>query len=254
MTDPVAADAVGLLRERVHAVSVELRLPEPVRSGAWLVWPTLRASSCTIKTAGTFFYADAVRRALSRQGPFVMAELWIEQTGQYAGAVRVSVDGETLGAIPHGLADEFRDVVEQLHQGGLAATCRAELEGGPVGSDGYVDVWLCAKPEPRPDDEPFLPPLHWRDVTLDDGYAEALDESLNSRAKSKSVTRYGELIPVAGGGWRLRLDGKAIGSLDAGPYGRLAEAREAGFPLTCHISIARKPERPLRVGVGLPVD
>lgn len=65
---------------------------------SWLAWQTLTYSGAAqIKTAGVMHHAAEVRAAAASYGRLVMAELQIEQTGQYAGAVRVHVGGWNSG-------------------------------------------------------------------------------------------------------------------------------------------------------------
>jgi hypothetical protein len=52
----------------------------------------------------------------------------------------LSAGGILLGSIPRGLADEFREAIEQLHKAGLMATCRASLEADLNDDETYVDV------------------------------------------------------------------------------------------------------------------
>jgi hypothetical protein len=225
-----------------------------VHDASWLAWPTLSAGGGgQIKTAGVYYHKGTLRSAIARFGSLVMAKLVIELTGEYAGAVRVTVGGKEPGSIPHGLAPEFRDAVEQLHKEGLPATCRAALEAEDDTDEAYVDVFLWASPTPRSDDEPFLPPALGPTVRLDNGEAERLDEALHSRAKSKRIAKVGELLPMDCG-WRVALDGRPVGTLEPGAYDRLREARAAGFPLTCRVRIIREFGKPLRVLADLPPD
>jgi len=147
--------------------------------------------------------------------------------------------------IEHGQA-AFREAVEECHKAGLPATCRAELEADLNDDEGYVDVFISARPSLRSDDEPFLPPCGGTRVHLDEGEAERLDESLHSRAKTKKATRLGELLHTPCG-WRVSLDGQPIGTLETERYQRIEEARAAGFPLTCWVDITRAQGKPLRV-------
>jgi len=220
----------------------------------WLAWPTLSAGGGgQIKTAGVYYRKDALRTAIAKHGSLVMATLSIETKGEYAGAVRVNVDGLEVGSIPHGQSSAFRDAVEQLHREGKPATCRAELEMDESPDDGYVDVFIWAAPLPRAADEPFLPLGGGPTLQLFDGQAERLDEGLHSKARGKRVVRPGEVLP-SGDGWLLALDGANIGTLGPESNRRLREAQEAGFPLTCRVRLIRDPDRPFRVAVDLPRD
>lgn len=225
-----------------------------VHDASWLAWPTLSAGSGgQIKTAGVYYHNGTLRSAISRFGSLVMAKLVIELEGEYAGAVRVTVGGKELGSIPHTLAAEFRDAVEQLHKEGLPATCRAVLEAEDGSDEAYVDVFLWASPKPRSDNEPFLPPGLGPTVRLDEGQAERLNELLHSRAKSKRIAKVGELLHTDGT-WRVALDGHPVGTLEPGTYDRVGEAGAAGFPLTCRVRIIRELGKPLRVVADLPRD
>ena len=196
---------------------------------SWLTWQTLTYSGAAqIKTAGVMHHAAEVRTAAAKYGRLVMAELRIEQGGQYAGAVRVRcVAGVELGSIPHGLAAEFRAVIARLSDGGHPATCRADLD---VSSGQYLDVWLCGKPRERADEDPFLPPMLGARVNVTPETVTYLDdEILGSRAKSKRVARTARLL-ARDGRWSVMLDGRELGTLPARRYRRLDEALAAGFP------------------------
>jgi len=229
--------------------------PSPARpssgvalSANWLQWPTLACRGGEIKTAGVYYYRDAVGRVLARYGTLVMAELRIETSGEYAGAVRVFVEGELVGSIPHSQAEAFRVVVHQLDELGAPATCRAEVE-----VDGeWCDVWLVARPAPRPDDDPFLPPSGSCRVILDSGQGERLNDSMRSTAKRKRVVVLGSLSKTTDK-WEVALDGERIGVLESDSHPALTAALAAGFPMTCWVRILREPERPLRVTADIPI-
>jgi hypothetical protein len=211
----------------------------------WLAWPTLRNGGGQIRTAGVSHHPDAVRKILNANGPLVMAELRIETTGQYAGAVRVFVAGEMLGSIPHDLAETFREVVSDLWSRDMVATCRAELE-----ADEWSNVWLDARPEPRPKDDPFLPPFSPFQVNLGPGEAERLDEGLQSRAKNKRVVTVGRLAPKPGK-WQLVLDDTPVGVIEDRLWA-VESAIVAGMPLSCQVRILREEGKGLRVMADLP--
>jgi hypothetical protein len=132
---------------RYSAEAVRLFGRHRRHGGSWLAWPTLSAGGGgQIKTAGVYYHKHDLRKAIARFGSLVMAQLEIELDGQYSGAVRVTAGGMTLGSIPHNVAEEFRDAVEQLHKTGLPATCRANLEADLNDDEAYVDVFLWASP------------------------------------------------------------------------------------------------------------
>jgi hypothetical protein len=219
-------------------------------SASWLAYPTLtHGNAGMVKFAGGHAYRREATDALRRFGPLVLAELRIEQKGQYAGAVRVYVAGAQVGSVPSGLADAYREIVETLARDGQPATVHAELE-----VDDYVDVWGLCKPQPRQADEPLLPTQYREDVHLLDGIASDLDESLRSRAKEKKVRRNCKLALKADGIWAVSEGGREIGTLDRKPYVRLRELMGAGLPLDAVVTIHRVPGRPLVVHVSIPPD
>jgi hypothetical protein len=217
---------------------------------SWLAWQTLTYSGAAqIKTAGVMHNAAEVRAAAARYGRLVMAELRIEDTGQYAGAVRVHVAGVELGSIPHGHAAEFRAVIGRLTEAGRPATCRADLD---VNTGEYLDVWLCGKPRERAEDDPFLPPMLGARLTPTPDTITYLDEEiLGPRANSKRVLRTATLLR-RDLRWMVMLDGRELGALPAGRYQRLEEALAAGFPMTCQLRVLRQPDRPVRVEADFP--
>jgi hypothetical protein len=196
---------------------------------------------------GATHHAAELARIMAQWGNLFTAELVIERTGQYAGAVRLLVGGEEVGSVPHGAADPYRPVIEALNAGGSAATCRISAE------EGELAPWLLilGRPAVRPDDAPFLPPVGAGDyVTLAAGEAERLEASLNSRAKTKHIARIASLT-VEPRGLAVWLDGIRVGSLP-GIYWWVNEAARAGFPLTCLASLRRDPDRGFRLQAFVP--
>ena len=219
---------------------------------SWLAWQTLTyPGSAQIKTAGVQHHEADLRRVVAAHGRLVMAELRIETDGPFAGAVRVFVGGAHLGAIPRGLGDDFRKVIDRLAADGQSALCRALLNAP---SAGYVDVWLCGKAKERAAEDPFLPPTLGARLDLSEEVVAYLDEVvLGTRAKSKRVVRTGALIE-RDRSWRVVVDGYDLGALPTARYSRLEQARAAGFPVTCQVRILRQPGRPLRVEADFPTD
>lgn len=217
-------------------------------SASWLAWPTLRIGGGQLKTAGVHAHADQVRSAYRQYGSLVMAQLRLEESGQFAGAVQVLVAGVPVGHVGSGLAEKFRPVATELAAAGLPATCRAQVDVAE-----YLDVWLDARPERRVEADPFLPPMSPYYTTLSDGMATSLDAGLNSKAKNKRVVTTAEVVPVATE-WVLRYGGEVIGAVNEPPVTRLQQAAAAGMPLTCQLRILREEGRPLRVMADLPGD
>ncbi len=222
----------------------------PATGGSWLAYPTLtHGDAGMVKLAGIHVHRKEITDALRRFGPLVLAELRIEQSREYAGAVRVQVSGAQVASVPAMLGDIYRETVEALARDGKPATIHAELEVGE-----YVDVWGLCKPLPRQEGEPLLPTQYREDVHLFRGVAAELDESLHSRAKEKKVRRNGVLLLGGDGTWSVAEGGRALGTLDGKPYRRLHEVKTAGLPLDVVVTIHRVPERPLSVHVSIPPD
>jgi hypothetical protein len=219
-------------------------------SGSWLAYPTLsHGDAGMVKLSGPTYYRAEIDAAIRCYGALALAELRVEMTGKYVGAVRVFVDGQQVASIPRGLADAYREVVESLNREGIAATIHVELE-----SDDYVDVWGLCKPERSRDGEPLLPTQYREDIDLLDGIASVLDESLNSRAKEKKVRRKGALSLGSNGRWSVSEGGRVLGTLERKPYKRLHEVMDAGLPLDVVVTIHRRPERELIAHVSIPPD
>ena len=219
----------------------------PPISPTWLAWPTLSEAGFGYEATGATHHSAELARIMAQWGDLFTAELVIERTGQYAGAVRLIVGGIEVGSVPHGAADAYRLVIEALNAAGSAATCRVSAD------EGELAPWLLilGRPAVRPDDAPFLPPVGAGDyVALAAGEAERLDASLNSRAKTKHVFRTASLT-VEPGGLAVWLDGVRVGDL-LGAYLRVKEAARAGFPLTCLAELRRDPGRGFRFEVFAP--
>src|SRR5215472_6017975 len=79
------------------------------RPGAsWLAYPTLsHGNAGMLKLSGPTYYRAEINAAIRRYGALALAELRVETTGQYAGAVRVFVDARQVASIPHGLTGEY---------------------------------------------------------------------------------------------------------------------------------------------------
>ena len=223
--------------------------PTP-HSGSWLAYPTLtHGDAGMVKFVGGHVHRKEAIDVLRSFGPLVLAELRVEQSGQYAGAVRVCVGDAQLGSVPSELADAYRKVVETLAHIGQPATIHVELEIGE-----YVDVWGLCKPQLRQDGEPLLPTQYREDVHLFGGIAADLETSLNSRAKEKKVRRNGAVSLGADGAWKVSERGRTIGTLASKPYKRLHELMRAGLPPDVVVTIHRRPGRPLSVHVSIPPD
>lgn len=219
-------------------------------SPSWIAWPTLVTNGTLIKSAGVTHYEANLKLTVRRFGKNVMAELRIQKSGKYEGAVGVFVGGRILGHLPSGHSKKFHPIIEELELEQIPATCRAELEFGDS-----CDVWLDATPRIRQDGDPFLPYGAGFEASLFDGHEMRLDEELHSKAKNKTVVKTGT-IERHTQALRLLVDGIAIGEL-ANPvadeiykeekFRMLSEVQKAGFPLTCRVRIVRAEERPLRV-------
>jgi hypothetical protein len=146
--------------------------------------------------------------------------------------------------------DESRDQKAQLTVGAVA------VPNGD-GADRYAAVESLAgaaqqrSPNEQPGPVAFLSWPGAVDVQLAPGQAERLDASLNSAAKSKEVTRLARL-ERDGESWRVLVDEVSIGSLVDGPFRCADEVEMAVSPLTCDVTINRRPGRPLKVTAHVP--
>ena len=208
----------------------------PFAPGSWLQIPTLADRHGDLALiAGSGFYREAVLRAIEKFGVLATADLRIQEDGQYAGAVRVYVDGQDVGAVASKLADPYRDVIRQLNDEGLPCTCHVRLEAEPDGDKIWVRVKLCGLPERRPAAAPFLP-------SIGDPAEVWLSEEGHSyitRIKPKlSATNpvVATLAHVSGSVWSVTIDRHEVGELHLRSRGAwLLEADEAGMPLTAHL-------------------
>jgi hypothetical protein len=197
-----------------------------------------------VKAAGPQHHRETIERIRAFGGPFVLATFVIEHGGQYDGAVRILVDDEVVGSIPQSHAEKWRKAVAAVDQ----ATGWVELDVGE-----FVDVWVRSLPTPCEPGTPFLPPFTEWTVPLDDASTAFFDAKLNSRAKTKRMVVHGEIHDrrETGAGWWLQVD-DTVSPLGVIDDAGLRQAQSAGFPLTCHVVIRRRLERPLRVEVLLP--
>jgi hypothetical protein len=197
--------------------------------------------------AGAHIYRAAIQNVLAVHGPLVMAEMRIEESGEYAGAVRVFVAGERIGSVALDQTGAYGSVVRKLNDDGMPTTCRALIEVHE-----YVNVWLAAKPEPRLADDPFIPELGVGvPVSLNEDGLDAAEAVLGSRAKNKRVKRVVELDHDMGE-WACVLDQLPIGELPHSSYRYLDAATLAGKPLTARLSVVRQEGHPVRVSVQFP--
>lgn len=220
-------------------------VPAPA-APSWLTATTLAPTvGAFSKMAGVFYHAEDVRRLAVSLGPFVTVTLRIETTGEYAGAVRVVVDGTVVGSVPHAQAGTYRAAIAALHP--RPATGWAELEA----DDQSVDVWLRATDQLRQPTDPALPPFAEQRVELDETTAAQFDAMLNSRAKQKRTTTTGIVTAASAGTWRVVV-GDVVAAVAAFDDRRLKEALAAGWEPSCYVQIVRRPDHPLSVLAYLP--
>src|SRR5215469_15786099 len=102
---------MALFRKRKPAPGVA-RLSTPAYSGtavsrpgaSWLAYPTLsHGNAGMLKLSGPHYHRTEINAAIRRYGALALAELRVETTGQYAGAVRAFVGGMQVASIPRGL-------------------------------------------------------------------------------------------------------------------------------------------------------
>ena len=132
---------------------------------------------------------------------------------------------------------------------GLEATCRARFDRSPT----WPRLWMVGEPEPRPSGAPFLPPLTEVAVDVDESEALRLDALFESRAKTQTVKRVGNLENADGKTW-LSLVGERAGALPGAQREYVGQVMSASLPTTCWAAIKRRPGRPLAVSVDVPDD
>lgn len=108
----------------------------------------------------------------------------------------------------------------------------------------------------RREGEPLLSAQYREDIDLLDGIASALDVSLASWAKEKTVRRNGVLslgsISLESKGvWNVSEGGRMLGTLERKSYKRLYEVLSAGLPLDVVVTVHRRPERELVAHVSI---
>lgn len=221
----------------------------PWVSASWIGFPTLKDGNGAVsKTTGVAHYRDSIEAAYRQFGPLVMAEMRVEQTGPFAGAVRVHIAGLQVGAIAHGHAEPYREIIHGLNRERKPATCHAEIELGE-----YVDVWLSAKPKARDPNDPFIPDVGpGIPVELSEQGHAYLQDRLGTRAKNKRIKRLAE-VERRGQTWHLTVEDQSLGTLPSAHYQRLEQAHRAGSPMNCRVGIVRQEGRPLRVSAGIPL-
>jgi hypothetical protein len=229
------------------------RPTEPAQgtSPTWLQWPTIvPQDSGRLPATEARFHSGTVVKLARRWGPIVTASLGVESEGEHS--VQVLVGGQLVANVPHEHFEEFRELVQEIDGEGQAATCRIQLEV----AEEWTEVWLPAKPQRRGAESPFFIGMGGGGarVVLDWGEKAKLEKSLKSRAKTKTVARLGTLNHV-GEAWRVQIGDDEIGTLEA-PYGfrfRYVEAAQAaGFPLTCTVTMKRRPDHPFLVWADVP--
>jgi len=233
--------------------------------GSWLTWPTLRESNLHHPIKGTASYQDniAIVAGRSASGPIehlVMAQFHRTTQGPYAGSLAVTVCGLRVGTISADNAPTYGPVLDALAANGQPAQCRAAIYGGHYepGSEGWrnfgVELLAHQPPEPRRDNDPFLPPHSGVAVDIVPAAAAGLDIRIGGRAKSKRIVVLGTLARDQTR-WAVTLAGLHAGWLH--PYtdhelDKLEEAARLQFALTCQTRLIREDGKPLRVAVDLP--
>lgn len=100
-------------------------------SGDWWQWPTL-AQTGAQQVVGESNYQEALAAAVDRHGRAVMAQLVTEPSNKYdRRAIRVDVDGRTVGYVPREDTEVFHPVLASLS--GRVVTARAVVSGGGTG-------------------------------------------------------------------------------------------------------------------------
>ncbi len=235
-------------------------------SSGWPQWTTLAGSgrNDSQTVVGESHYQDALKAVAGGRTengprrPCVVAELVREPKNRYdRNAVRVDIDGRTVGRIPAEDAPRYHEAIEHLRKQGLPATCRATILGGwdrGAADRGSFGVELDCSPEVWQPHHAFLP--HDRRVGVTDLDGE-VDEGAVFGGRSEfedvvQITIYDSRVLV----WHHGvLIGRASAKASAAQIPCLERLMSAGYPCTA-LARFRRPssttKRPFDVMVGLP--
>ncbi len=203
--------------ERVSLVAPTQRVPL-----TWLQAPTIAPSRETWQeVVGELSYRSALSDVVEAIAPaggqssrvLVTAQLARASNPHDRSAVRVMIDGETVGYIPRGETSLFHPVLRELERAALPASCRALISGG----DGLFGVWLSiAFPARRATTPP--PTFAGTDcrvsVVGEEKHQEHLEELLASgqlRSSELAETADGEVAVSVGGGLVAELSADSAG-------------------------------------------
>lgn len=263
---------MGLLDRLKGAVSTGLAAPSVPPH--WWQLPTLAPGFDAIGVVGESNYQPALEHAAQGRTPdgcrvqHVMTQLVREPRNKYdRNAVRVDIDGRTVGYVPREDAPSLHHVLDHLASHGYPATCRAYLRGGwDRGRDDRGSIGCVLDlAQPLAVFDPAtcgaLPEGTRVSVTREEHYADRLGALLGG-AKSRDVAaslRVVDADPHAkkpGPSIEVRADG-VIGYLTAKMTERhtplLRFAEEHGLPLTTRTRIERG-EKKVEAFVRLPKD
>jgi hypothetical protein len=214
---------------------------------SWIAWPTLIEKKVpTVPSYGGHKHPN-VPHIIQKYGHLVMVRFQIEPRGRSAGAIQCWVGSTMVCLATHWDEEPYQAVIESLAGDGFPATCRGVL----ARHTDFTSFEIFGRPERRPDDAPFLPPVEAVLVDVAQEEAQRLDDLLQSKAKNKTVRRVGTLVNHSGRTW-LSLDGVWTGALQGPPRPHVDGVVAAGFPATCSVVLRRQPDEPLSVAVEVP--
>ena len=222
-------------------------IPTFATDPSWIAWPTLLEKHQSMVPLYGGHKGPKVPSIIKEYGNLILVRFQIEPKGRSAGAIQCWV-GSTMICLAENMDETaFQAVIESLAADGQPATCRGTLQH----LTDFDAFSIFGRPERRPDDAPFLPPedVVTVDVAVDE--LQRLDDTMNSKAKTKAVRRVGTLVNHSGATW-LSLDGAWTGRVVGETRGYVDSVFEAGLPATCSVILRRQPDKPLAVTVEIP--
>jgi hypothetical protein len=216
-------------------------------SGNWWQWPAF-VQAGELYVVGESNYQDALAAAVERNGRTVMAELVAEPSNKYdRRAIRVDVDGQTVGYVPKAETDRWHPVLAQLS--GRPATARATIGGG--GSGYFFGIVVLASPSILDQRRGFL--YGSRQVVLQvpkDG-VDALAAQVPQGGCPADLSLDGETVVVDVGGVRV---GKLTKQSSSNFLQLVRLTRAMGFGAGCWLTTTVKPDGSPKFNLNLVED
>jgi hypothetical protein len=178
---------------------------------------------------------------------FVTAQLVREPTNEHdPDTVRVDIGGDLVGYIARGRNVELHKLIDELHDAGLPASCRAELTGGHRAQEHVGVTLLLAQPATRsPAGMPFLHCSRFQTVKLPRTglRSDTLDAMLAAQPRRDDIA----LLEVDESGQvTVNIAGQRVGELTAKLSQRYApvisEVLGPGLHPACGVHLSREDD------------